>query len=259
MSAAGIRSTLIAPMGRCAFENCQHSKEPWAILHRFPTDSILRKKWLKSINRKGFRPIKTSRVCRAHFAYDSYVYGTNRLRQGAVPEPAEASIEIVTQTPLDGNKPERFKIVNDNQIDDDEESTDSEGADDSSSHDEGKSHKHVRLYTEPLGFDLENEPPENSYRSLPITKSSIMPADFGDLLAKAYPRRKLKQYDSINEGMGVRILPLPTAEDVLRRKLSMYRLKLGRRDETIERLKSQIENRRRAPLKTEYKIRVALK
>ena len=48
-------------------------------LHPFPKIESVRKAWVEAINRVGFVPTKSSRVCAKHFSPECYLSGENNV------------------------------------------------------------------------------------------------------------------------------------------------------------------------------------
>lgn len=76
------------------------------VFHRFPTDPVIRKRWVVALMRKNFIPSGHSRLCSKHFTEGSYQIRPNRilklLKPDAVPTlfdfPDHLNVENSTAT-----------------------------------------------------------------------------------------------------------------------------------------------------------------
>ncbi|XP_012268196.1 uncharacterized protein LOC105693089 [Athalia rosae] len=50
-------------------------------LHKFPKDVLIRKKWVKAIERKNFVPSNTSVLCSRHFTPECFTYGKSGMQK----------------------------------------------------------------------------------------------------------------------------------------------------------------------------------
>ncbi|XP_028320827.1 THAP domain-containing protein 6-like [Gouania willdenowi] len=71
----------------CSNERCVETRSRGITFHKFPKDSILRRKWEQAVKRKGFVATDWSVLCSEHFNADDFDRTGQivRLRQGVKP------------------------------------------------------------------------------------------------------------------------------------------------------------------------------
>uniref|UniRef100_H2Z4S2 THAP-type domain-containing protein n=1 Tax=Ciona savignyi TaxID=51511 RepID=H2Z4S2_CIOSA len=76
-------------MGCCSAPNCKNRTEKGFKMYRFPTDSTLKRIWLRNCRRANWMPTTSSRLCQVHFDNSQFkTRRTNSLKKlisGAIP------------------------------------------------------------------------------------------------------------------------------------------------------------------------------